>query len=135
MLKRLSLPLYILCALLLLGCNKSETTNNNNSTMSNANKAMSRMTPATSSASPMMGSTGEKIGVPECDNFIAKYEACVSDKVPEMARASFKASIEQWRKAWRQAAATPQGKAGLAQACKAASEQARTTMKSYNCAF
>jgi hypothetical protein len=75
------------------------------------------------------------IGVPECDDFIAKYDACVANKVPEVARAQFKATVDQWRKAWREAAANPQTKAMLAQQCKTTIEQARQSMKSFNCDF
>ena len=42
-------------------------------------------TPAATTAS-----TG-KIGVPECDDYLAKVDACVSGKVPEAARAAYKA--------------------------------------------
>jgi len=130
MLNRSLLFLCVLCAFLLIGCSKTETTNNSNSMAGNSNRAMTS-TPATSTAS----SSAEKVGVPECDDYIAKYDACVSGKVPEMARAQYKAALDTMRSSWRQAASTPQGKAGLAAACKQATEQARTTMKAYNCSF
>ncbi len=52
-------------------------------------------------------STGDKIGVPECDEYIEKYEACVFSKVPEAARGAFKSSFEAQRKAWKDASANP----------------------------
>ena len=79
--------------------------------------------------------SGDKIGVPECDDFIAKYEACVNSKVPETARSMVKANLDNMRKAWKDAAATPQGKAGLATGCKAALDQAKTTLGSYGCSW
>src|ERR1700748_1390815 len=79
--------------------------------------------------------SGDKIGVPECDDYIAKYEACVNSKVPETMRATVKASMETARKQWKDLAATPQGKAGLAQACKAATDTAKQAMTSYGCSF
>jgi hypothetical protein len=95
------------------------------------------MTPATTTTPSTTASTGsgEKIGVPECDDFITKYEACVSSKIPEAARAQFNTTLKQWRDSWRQAAGTSQGKAGLVQVCKASIEQARQSMKSYGCEF
>jgi hypothetical protein len=39
------------------------------------------------------------------------------------------------RTAWKQAAATPQGKAGLAQGCKMALDNAKTSMGSYGCSW
>jgi hypothetical protein len=80
-------------------------------------------------------SAGDKVGVAECDDFIAKYEACVNSKVPESARSMVKANLESMRKAWRDAAKTPQGKAGLAQGCKAALDQAKTTLGTYGCSW
>ena len=79
--------------------------------------------------------SADKIGVAECDNFIAKYEACVNSKVPEAARAMVRANLDTMRTTWKKAAETPQGKAGLAQGCKQALEQAKTTMGSYGCGW
>lgn len=79
--------------------------------------------------------SGDKIGVAECDEFIQKYEACVNSKVPETARSMVKANLDTMRNAWKKAAETPQGKAGLAQGCKTALDQAKTTMGSYGCSW
>jgi hypothetical protein len=76
---------------------------------------------------------GDKIGVPECDDYIAKYEACVNGKVPEAQRAVFKSSFDTMRKTWKDAAATPQGKAGLATGCKQALESAKQSMNAFSC--
>ena len=79
--------------------------------------------------------SGDKIGVAECDDFIQKYEACVNSKVPETARSMVKANLDSMRTAWKKAAETPAGKAGLAQGCKAALDNAKTTMGSYGCSW
>ena len=79
--------------------------------------------------------SADKVGVPECDDFISKYEACVNGKVPEAARATVKTSLETWRKSWKELAGTAQGKASLAQACKAASDQAKASMSAYGCSW
>ncbi|HYX43221.1 MAG TPA: hypothetical protein VE821_16055, partial [Pyrinomonadaceae bacterium] len=99
----------------------------------NTNKTATANT-ANTTASPATPS-GDKIGVAECDDYLAKYEACVNSKVPEAARAQLKASFEQTRKSWQSLAATPQGKAGLAQACKAAHDAAKQSMAAYGCTF
>ena len=135
MLRRISLALSILCALLLVGCMKSETTttNSNNSTPPNANRPATKASPASTAATTV--SSGEKIGVAECDEFIAAYEACVTGKVPEAARPQFKTAVEQWRSSWRKLAASPATKGTLTQVCKQSAEQARVSMKAYGCAF
>ena len=94
MLMKLSLFICIVCAFVLVGCSKSETTANNSA--ANANKPAAS-TPATASTSPAASSSAEKIGVPECDDFIAKYDACVSSHVPENVRAQYRTSIATWR--------------------------------------
>ena len=134
MFKLLSLMLCMLFALVIVGCNKGTMEGNaNTANAGNANRAATAAhTPATSTAPATMA---EKIGVPECDDFIAKYDACITNHVPEAARAQYKTSIEQWRTSWHKLAANPQTKTTLAAACKTAVEQARTSMKTYNCTF
>lgn len=77
--------------------------------------------------------SGDSVGVPECDEYIKKYEACVNSKVPEAQRGAFKSSFETMRKSWKDAAANPQGKAALATGCKQALDQAKQTFSSYSC--
>jgi hypothetical protein len=43
-----------------------------------------------------------------------------SDKYPAAAKEAAKQGFEQTREAWKTAASTPEGKAGMATACKAA---------------
>jgi hypothetical protein len=78
---------------------------------------------------------GDSVGVAECDQYLAAYESCLKEKVPAAARDMLKSSFESTRASWRQAAATPEGRAGLAQACKAARDSARQAMASYGCQF
>ena len=131
--KQFLLALFVTGALLLIGCYKSESTTNNNPTTS-TNKAETAA-PAASTAPATTAAAGEKIGVAECDDFIAKYDACVSSKVPEMARAQYKTGIEQWRKSWHTLAANPQTRATLAKVCKDTVAQAQQSMKAYGCKF
>ena len=79
--------------------------------------------------------SGDSIGVAECDQYLTAYESCLKDKVPAAARDMMKTSFENTRASWRQAAATPEGRAGLATACKAARDAARQSMSSYGCQF
>src|SRR5262245_51916845 len=128
MLTKTFLAFCLLCAFILIGCSKSEPTNNSNSMTSNSNKPTTATTSTTAAS-------GDKIGVPECDDFLAKYEACVSGKVPEAGRAAFNSSLKQWRDSWKKLADNPQTKGTLAAVCKQSAEQARTSMKTYGCEF
>lgn len=76
---------------------------------------------------------GGEIGVPECDDYIKKYEMCLNSKVPEAARGAFKTSLDQVRKSWKEAAANPQTKAALASGCKTALETAKQSLSAYSC--
>jgi hypothetical protein len=43
--------------------------------------------------------------------------------------------LDQTKAAWKQAASTPQGKAGLAMGCKQALDSAKTSMAAYGCSW
>jgi hypothetical protein len=79
--------------------------------------------------------SGDQIGVPACDEFLKKYEDCVTEKVPQAQREALKAGMKQWRDAWKQAAATPVGKAGLEAACKQQLEASKQSMSAWGCDF
>jgi hypothetical protein len=86
-------------------------------------------------AAPSTVSAGEKVGIAECDNFIAAYETCVNSKVEESARANVRASVARLRADWKKMANDPQMRATLAAHCKAQRETTMATMKAYNCAW
>ena len=142
------MSLGVACVLVLVAC--SSTSNSNNAPATNAPAANTNNAPATNAPAAnanagkaatntapasTTASTGDKIGVPECDDYLDKYENCVSSKVPEAARAQYQATLAQTRKSWRDLAANPQTKASLAAACKTATESARTSLKSLGCEF
>ena len=134
MLRKSFLILAVLCAALLVGC--SSTNNNNNSTAADGNKNTGVTAPSTPATTTSSSTTsGEKIGIAECDDFLAKYEDCVNKNVPEAQRAQFESTMKQWRDSWRQLAKNEMTKGTLTAACKQAAESAKTSMKSYNCTF
>lgn len=91
--------------------------------------------PADTSATAPAATGAAEFGVPECDDYMAKYLACIDSKVPEAARAMVRQQLEQTKAQWKQAASTPQGKAGLAAGCQAATDAARASMAAYGCQF
>jgi hypothetical protein len=86
-----------------------------------------------SSSSSSTASSGESLGVPECDEYLTKYEKCIKDKVPAASRPQLEQTMKQTRDTWKQLAANPVTKAGLAQGCKQALDTAKTAMSSYGC--
>jgi hypothetical protein len=73
------------------------------------------------------------IGVAACDEFLARYEACLADRVPAATRDALQQSMAAWRSSWQQAAATPAGRDGLVQACQQARESSRPALQAYGC--
>ena len=129
MLRKSLLVFFILCAAILIGCSKTETGNSNGSSTSSNTAGSSNTSGSSTTAS------GDKIGIPECDDYIAKYESCVRGKVPEQARAALESSLKTARDNWKKAAENAQSRGTLAAACKQASDAAAASMKAYGCAF
>ena len=119
-------------AVVLVACSKTENMSNSNSNSTTANKSTGTSGTSTTSTT---ASAGDKIGVPECDDFIAKYESCVTGKVPEMARAQYQSAVKQWKESWKKLAENPQTKGSLASACKQAQAQQEAALKSFGCTF
>lgn len=115
--------------------NNAKPTDNKNTAIVTNTKPEDAKPASTEPKSDDTASTGDKIGVPECDEYITKYEACVNDNVPENMRASLKTSFEESRKGWKTLADNPQTKATLPNVCKQAMEAAKQAMASYKCDF
>jgi len=76
-----------------------------------------------------------EIGVAECDDYLRKWEACLGSKVTGDAHDQVKVALDATRDGWKRAAGTPEGKAGLAAACKDAAELARSQVTAYGCTW
>jgi len=85
---------------------------------------------------PSTVSAGEKVGIAECDNFIAAYESCVASKVTdEAARANMRASVATLRSDWKKMADNPQTRSALTDACKRQRQTTMIAMRGFNCAW
>jgi hypothetical protein len=134
----LKVRLFMLTALVcgiffLTSCSTTPTNTGNTAVVVNKTPDAPKNTTTTTTTTTT--ESADKVGVPECDEYIQKWEACVNSKVPEAQRATFKSSFETLRKSWKDAAANPQGKAGLATGCKQALETAKQTYSTYGCAW
>lgn len=77
----------------------------------------------------------EPVGIPACDDFLSKYEACLSDKVPAAQQSAFKGQIEQLRASWLPLANSPQTRPTLESTCKMSADQMKLAVASYGCQF
>lgn len=129
--KSLLLMLCILIGLLVLACAKPAETNRNAAPAA----AVSPVAPPTNRNDNTGATATAQVGVAECDAFITAYENCVTNKVPEAARAQFRTTLTTWRTEWKKLADNPQTRGTLVGVCKTHLENAKTSMKAYGCTF
>ncbi|MCL7714351.1 hypothetical protein [Stenotrophomonas mori] len=120
-----TLTIVAFAALALAACNKGETPAADAAPADTA-EAPAEVAPAQSTDTVEAGT-----GVPECDQYLEKVYACISDKVPEAQRDMMKQGIEQSKDAWKGVA----DKGELANQCKTAMEQAKASFGAMGCSF
>jgi hypothetical protein len=81
------------------------------------------------------GAIAQTTGVAACDDFLKKYEACVTSKVPAAQRATFQTQLDQTRKTWTDLAKNPSTKSALEGSCKQTSDQLKAALQNYGCSF
>jgi hypothetical protein len=86
---------------------------------------------AAPAAAPAADTVNASTGVPECDTYLEKVYACISDKVPEAQRDMMKQGIDQSKASW----SSVTDKTALAAQCKTAMEQAKTSFGAMGCTF
>lgn len=77
----------------------------------------------------------QAVGIPACDEFLTKYDACVGTKVPSAQQATFKAQIDQMRKSWSDLAKNASTKPAAEASCKQSADSMKATMQAYGCTF
>ncbi len=102
-------------------------------------EALDTRTKALETASPATAETDleaqavtdevEEIGIAECDDYIAMYRKCIDEKMPASVRETSKKALVMSADAWKKAAGTAAGRAGLAEACKAARKTVQEVCK------
>jgi hypothetical protein len=77
----------------------------------------------------------QSTGIAACDDFLTKYDTCVTSKLPEAQRATYKAQLDQTRKAWLDMAKNPAAKSTMEQSCKQTSDAMKASLQSFGCSF
>jgi hypothetical protein len=91
-------------------------------------------TPAVTTAAT--SSTAASVtGIAECDQFLSAYEQCVSEKMPEQARAQMQTGLDQWKKSWHDMANNASTKDMLPQMCQQARDSSKPALQAYGCAL
>jgi hypothetical protein len=78
------------------------------------------------------GGGSDKIGVPECDEYVEKYTKCIDEKMPEGARDATREAMQMTVDAWKEAAKGP-GKDAMAEGCKIALDAAKKGSEAFGC--
>ena len=81
------------------------------------------------------GLNAQTIGIAACDDFLTKYDACVTSKIPEAQRVTFQSQLDQLRKTWSEAAKNASTKATLESVCKQSAEAMKSGLTGFGCAF
>lgn len=111
----------IFAAFALSACDRTETPA--------ATTTASAPAPKATASAAIAGAT---TGVAECDEYLARYEACLAAKVPAEAQAMLKQSLASTREAWAQTLAAG-GKDALKSSCEMARNASRASMQAYGC--
>jgi hypothetical protein len=78
---------------------------------------------------------GDPIGVPVCDEWLAKYNRCIDDRMPEDARAPMRRALLEAIHTWRHTAASSAGRLALEETCARRIERTRRATESMGCAW
>ncbi len=124
---RTTVVLFIL--LIISGC---ETKEHANAELEALKKAQGAAAKASAHANTTVE---EEIGIPECDSYIRKYEACLTEKVPADAQTRLRAELDALRKQWRAAANDTFGRATVVDQCRSAAAAAKQSLADYGCDF
>ena len=77
----------------------------------------------------------QSTGITACDDFLTKYDSCVSSKLPDAQRALYKSQLDQTRKLWLDMSKNPQAKAAMEATCKQTMDAVKTSLQAYGCSF
>lgn len=94
----------------------------------------SQSAPVPAASTTPAAAPGE-IGVAECDEYLKKWDACLATRITGDAREQVKVALDATRESWKRAAATPEGSAGLAAACRDAASVAGMQVAAYGCTW
>ena len=75
------------------------------------------------------------IGIVQCDDYLARANACLRGHVPAERRTALAAELRDTFTTWKDAAAHPEHRATLPQACSVTHEVAREELARYGCAL
>jgi hypothetical protein len=79
--------------------------------------------------------SAQTVGVPACDEFLTKYQACIGAKVPAAQKDTMTRAISAVRDNWSKVAETPEGKAQLVNVCQDTANKLKAQVAALNCGW
>jgi len=77
----------------------------------------------------------QSTGIAACDDFLQKYDTCVTSKLPEAQRATYRTQLDQTRKMWVDMAKNPSAKSTMEGTCKQTMDAMKASLQSFGCSF
>ena len=82
------------------------------------------------------GVVGDRTGVPQCDNFLDRYQACIAEKIPAATRPDYEQALADTRVRLRDAlVAEPSAGPALVKTCQRLADEAKKGTARYGCRF
>jgi hypothetical protein len=122
----------VILFLLIIGLSACETKEHATAELEALRKAQGAAAKATARANMTVE---EEIGIPECDEYVRKYQACLAEKVPADAKTRLRAALDAQRKQWRGATSDPYKRAAVADQCRSAAAAAKQSLADFGCDF
>ncbi len=130
MIKRILI--FTLCAAFFSACSSTDTQPATNQAADKTPTAVSAENTTPTEKTDAETTATDLTGVAVCDEYLTEVEKFLkNEKVPQAVRDQYKQSLEQNRKAWKQAASTPEGKAALESGCKSALDAVKPMFEKY----
>ena len=96
---------------------------------------LARITGAALLAGIASAAHAQSTGIPACDDFLTKYDSCVTSKLPEAQRALYKSQLDQTRKMWLDMSKNPTAKSTMEATCKQTLDAVKTSLQGFGCSF
>ena len=75
------------------------------------------------------------VGILQCDDYLAKVNTCIHERAPADQRAALAAEAHQMFTTWKEAAANPEHRATLPQACSITHDVEKEELARYGCSL
>lgn len=73
------------------------------------------------------------LGIPECDEYIAKFQSCIEKQIPDLAKLPLQMGFQKAIGEWKKTAAFPEKRSELGPACALAMDASKKATQRFQC--